>query len=168
MTGPTELGRMLHEEHLRTLELMNAIEMRISGKQQNRRLDTADADDERLLRDVLAIVDQEINRHFRFEEDVLFPVLDTAGAGDMTRLLIQEHAGIRPLAETLRTLSATVLENGCDDDTWRKFRYAAMDLVHAVMFHIQKEEMGLIQKLGFFTDRDTDKSLSARYAEYRP
>jgi len=168
MTGPTELGRMLHDEHLRTLELMNAVEMRISGKKQDRRLDTADADDERLLHDVLAIVDQEINRHFRFEENVLFPVLDTAGVGDMTRLLIQEHEGIRPLAETLRSLSATALENGCDDDTWRKFRYAAMDLVHAVMFHIQKEEMGLIQKLGFFIDRDTDKALSARYAEYRP
>ena len=167
MTGPTELGRMLHEEHLRTLEVMNAVEMRISGKKQDRRLDKADAGDERLLHDVLAIVDQDINQHFRFEEDVLFPILDTAGAGDMTRLLIQEHDGIRPLAETLRTLSVGVLENGCDDDAWRGFRYAAMDLVHAIMFHIQKEEMGLIQKLGFFTDEDTDRTLSARYAEYR-
>lgn len=168
MTGPTELGRMLHEDHLRTLEMMNLLELRISGKQQSRRLDKADAADEHLLHGVLAIIDQDVNRHFRFEEDDLFPVLDAAGAGDITRLLIQEHEGIRPLAETLRSISARVLENGCDDGTWRDFRYAATDLLHAVMFHIQKEEMGLIQKLGFFTDRDTDATLSARYAETRP
>lgn len=146
MTGPTERGRMLHEDHLRTLETMNLLEMRISGKQQSRPLDKAYPADEGLLHEVLTIIDRDVNRHFRFEEDVLFPVLDTAGASDLTRLLIHEHDGIRPLAETLRTLSTGVLESGCDDNTWRDFRYAAMDIVPAVMFHIQKEEMGLIQK----------------------
>ncbi len=166
MTGLSALGQTLHDEHRQTLEVMNALENKILGNTASRPLDPSDNDDRRQLQDLIAVVDRDTGSHFRFEEEVLFPIFDEAGAGDMTQMLIQEHEAIRTLGSQLRLLAEGALENGFDESTWSDFRNAAMDLTASVMFHIQKEEMGLVGRLSFFIDPETDAELSRRHAEY--
>jgi hemerythrin-like domain-containing protein len=84
----------------------------------------------------------------------------------MTQMLMQEHEAIRTLGSQLRSLAEGALKNGFDPSTWADFRNAAMDLTQSVTFHIQKEEMGLVGRLSFFVDPETDGQLAMRYAEY--
>lgn len=167
MMGMTELGRMLHEEHQRTLSLLNNLEGRILGPGANVPMSADSDDDRKQLRDVIEVVDQDVDRHFGFEEEVLFPLLAEHGAGDMTEMLMQEHALIRPLAARLKELALRALDGGLDAIAWGDFKTLGMELVEREMFHIQKEEMGLVQGLGYFLDPETDRELSLRYAEIR-
>ena len=166
MNGLSALGQTLHDEHRRTLEVMNALEDKILGNTASRPFDPSDNDDRRQLQDLIAIVDHDAGTHFRFEEEVLFPIFDEAGAGDMTQMLMQEHEAIRTLGSQLRSLAEGALQNGFDGAAWTDFRNAAMDLTQSVTFHIQKEEMGLVGRLSFFVDPETDGQLAMRYAEY--
>ena len=166
MTGPSVLGQTLHEEHRQTLEVMNALENKMLGTTASRPFDPSDNDDRRQLQDIVAVVDRDTGSHFRFEEEVLFPIFEEAGAGDMTQMLIQEHEAIRTLGSKLRLLAEGALESGFDEASWSAFRNAAMDLTASVMFHIQKEEMGLVSRLSFFIDPETDAELSMRHVEY--
>lgn len=166
MNGLSALGQTLHDEHRRTLEVMNALEDKILGASASRPFVATDNDDRRLLQDLIAIVDHDAGTHFRFEEEVLFPIFDEAGAGDMTQMLMQEHEAIRTLGSHLRVLAEGALESAFDETSWADFRNAAMDLTQSVTFHIQKEEMGLVGRLGFFLDPETDRQLALKYAEY--
>lgn len=80
---------------------------------------------------------------------------------------MQEHELIRPLAARIKELAVLALDGGLDDSTWGEFKTLGMELVEREMFHIQKEEMGLVQGLSYFLDPDTDRELSLRYAEVR-
>jgi len=166
MMDLTPLGRMLHEEHLRTLEVMNRLETRLVGEGGRRPLDAAVDEDRRMLRDLTAVVDNDVDRHFAFEETVLFPLLAEAGAEDMTRLLTQEHAAMRPISTQLRGLAQGAMDEAFDAGAWDEFRILAIELVERVMFHIQKEEMGLVHGLPHFLDPDIDRDLATRYAEF--
>ncbi len=166
MTGLSALGQTLHDEHRRTLEVMNALENKILGNTAHRPFDSSDNDDRRQLQDIIAVVDRDSGSHFRFEEELLFPIFDEAGASDMTQMLIHEHEAIRTLGSQLRLLAEGALQSGFDESTWAAFRNAAMDLTASVMFHIQKEEMGLVSRLSFFIDSETDGQLAMQYAEY--
>jgi hemerythrin-like domain-containing protein len=163
--NPSEVARMLHQEHLDTLAAMNTLEEMIHGEVRDRPLDLSDGTARQQLGELIAAIDHDIDRHFEFEEQHLFPVLDEAGFGDMTAMLIQEHATIRPLAQRLRSVIAHALQDGFDKATWREFRETAMDLVPSVMFHIQKEEMGVIRRLDVLLDAATDKKLADHHAE---
>ena len=44
------------------------------------------------------MLEQEVGRHFDFEERELFPRLADAGEGDIAALLAEEHAAIREVA----------------------------------------------------------------------
>ena len=160
----SEVGRMLHQEHLDTLAAMNMLEELIHGKFRDRPLDVSQETARQQLGKLIAAIDHDIDRHFRFEEQHLFPVLDQAGFGDMTAMLIQEHNAIRSFAERLRLIAARALEDAFDKATWREFRETGMDLVPSVMFHIQKEEMGVIRGLDVLLDAATDKELAEQYA----
>jgi hemerythrin-like domain-containing protein len=166
MNGFSELGQALHDEHRQTLDVMNGLEDKILGAAATRPLDPSDNDDRRQLENLIAVVDRDTGPHFRFEEEVLFPIFDAAGADDMTRMLIQEHEVIRTLGSQLRYLAEAALANGFDEAAWSDFRNTAMDLAASVTFHIQKEEMGLIGRLGYFVDPATDHRLAQRHAEY--
>ncbi len=163
MIRASELGQILHDEHRQTLDIMNALEDQLLNSTDRRPLDTRREDVRRLLRDVTAVADRDANHHFRFEEEVLFPIFEAAGAGDMTRMLKHEHEAIRAFGSRVRHLAEVALGDGFDTAAWTDFRAAAMDLVQSTTFHIQKEEMGLVGRLGFFVDADTDRQLTQRY-----
>src|SRR5689334_5567813 len=92
MPFTTQVSRRLHEEHEATLALWARVQ-RLPNK--------PDADGVQLLRRAAAALEGEIGRHFRFEEEALFPRLAAAGEGDLGELLSEEHVGIREAAARL-------------------------------------------------------------------
>jgi DUF438 domain-containing protein len=161
----SEVGRFLHQEHLDTLAAMNALEAMIDSKFRDRPPDVSREAVRQQLDTLITAVDHDLYHHFQFEERDLFPILDLAGLGEMTAMLIHEHDAIRRLADRLRSVAVRALQDAFDKTTWREFREAGMDLVPSVMFHIQKEEMGFIQRLDVFLDAATDKKLVDLHAE---
>jgi hemerythrin-like domain-containing protein len=161
------LGRMLHEEHVRTLALMNALDSRTTGGSGKRPVDPADPHDRQLLEEAVAAIHEEVKQHFGFEESALFPLIADRGAGDMTRLLTQEHAVISPLGRRLSKAIVGALKSGFDDPGWSEFREVAQELVDRVTFHLQKEEMGIIQRRPSFFASETDRRLADQYGERR-
>lgn len=161
------LGELLHEDHLRTLAALNAIEDRILGGGKARPIDPGDAADRRVLDEMLAVLDYDTETHFAFEEATLFPLVEQSGLADMTRLLTEEHAAIRVLADRLRAAAGKALASGPEPQPWNEFRYAAMDLIHSMLFHIQKEEFSLVRRLGFLVKSDVDRELARQFAGSR-
>ncbi len=165
MSDVGRLGTILQDEHRRTLEAMNDLETRIMGPSKDVPIDVGDAQDGLLIGDLLAVLDTDIDRHFRFEEEELFPVLETRGLGELTAALTQEHQAVRPLADALRSSLEDARKGPLTPEEWQALREAAMDLIHSVLFHIQKEEMGLIRRLGFLLKDDIDARLATGYTD---
>lgn len=162
MAGLSELGQVLHEEHFRILVAICELENRIAGEQADRPLDGSDAEDQRLLINILAILDQVIAHH-SFEETVIFPLIRDHGEADLARLLTGEHGAIEPKARLLRTLARALVGRSADADEWARFRGAASDLVGEVMRHLEKEELTVVQRLPRFLDASTDHQLALRH-----
>ena len=85
----------------------------------------------------------------------------------MTRLLTQEHAVISPLGRRLSKAIVGALKSGFDDPGWSEFREVAQERVDRVTFHLQKKEMGIIQRLPSFFASETDRRLADQYGERR-
>jgi hemerythrin-like domain-containing protein len=166
MTEATDIGEMLHAEHLHTLTIANALEERIEDKRK-RSLDPAQPEDARFIDDLIAAIDNDIQRHFRFEEEVLFPMVNEAGLGEVTAMLIDEHVTIWSMADELRSLAEAARHSPLDAQQWSSFRDIAMDFVNAEMFHIQKEEMSILRELSMTIGNSNSRELAARYAAFR-
>ena len=166
MTHAQDIGEAIHREHLHTLALGNAIEARIFAE-RDRPLDPKNAADAAFIDDLLAAIDTEIDRHFRFEEEVLFPKVNDAGLQEVTAMLVEEHAMIRTMADDLRSLARSARASGPDPAQWTQFRDIAMDFIHATMFHIQKEEMGVIRTLSMTIGADASRAMAADYAAFQ-
>ena len=120
----SEVARMLHQEHLDTLAAMNTLEEMIDSRFRDRPPDVSRESARQQVGALIAAVDHDLYHHFQFEERDLFPILDQAGVGDMTAMLIQEHDAIRPLAARLRSVAVRALQGAFDKTTWREFREA--------------------------------------------
>jgi hemerythrin-like domain-containing protein len=164
MTAP-EISQRLHAEHLRTLDVLARLDERIMGPGKARPLDPADAADRTLVADLQRMLAEDIDRHYRFEEEHLFPHLAAAGFADMTRMLADEHASVRGFAAGLADLAAVAATARLDAAAWSTFRDLAMDLANSATFHIQKEEMGVIRSLPAILDSAAAADLARRYAE---
>jgi hemerythrin-like domain-containing protein len=166
MTEATDIGEMLHAEHLHTLTIANALEERIEDKRK-RPLDPAQPEDARFIDELIAAIDNDIHRHFRFEEEVLFPVVNEAGLTELTAMLVEEHVTIWSMAYELRSLAEAARAGRLDAPQWSSFRDVAMDFVNAEMFHIQKEEMSILRGLSLTIGDSKSRELAARYAAFR-
>ena len=161
-----DIGEMLHAEHLHTLAIANQLEQRVEND-RNRPLDPGEPDDVRFIDELIAAIDDDIHRHFRFEEETVFPLVNQVGLHDVTAMLVDEHATIRSMADELRALAEAARRAGLDARQWSSFRNVAMDFVNAEMFHIQKEEMSLIRGLSMTIGVGASRELAARYASSR-
>lgn len=166
MTEATDIGEMLHAEHLHTLTIANALEQRI-GNKRSPPLDPKQPEDARFIDDLIAAIDNDIHRHFRFEEEVLFPMVNEAGLAEVTAMLIEEHVTIWSMADELRSLAEAARHGRLDAPQWSSFRDVAMDFVNAEMFHIQKEEMSILRGLSMTIGDNASRELAARYAAFR-
>jgi hemerythrin-like domain-containing protein len=159
MSGLTELGQILHEQHFRILVLVSGLENRVRGDAGTRPIDINDESDRALLEELAASLTGAIE-HNAFEEKVLFPLLCRHGEGELATLLTQEHVVIGPIVRRVQMLAGELLMNGSDPARWPEFRDAAQRLVGEMLTHLQKEEMAVVQRLGFFLDAETDHRLA--------
>jgi hemerythrin-like domain-containing protein len=125
-----------------------------------------DDGDRSQLQALIRIADVDIGRHYRFEEEVLFPKLAAAGLGPMIEVLVMEHDAVRAIVGPLRATAEGALAEGFTQETWATFREGVFDLINSVSFHIQKEELGVIRQLATVLGADADRELGRLYASF--
>lgn len=141
------ISRRLHEEHQATLALWGKVELMLAAG----RLDPA------LLRSAAAALAQELGRHFRFEEQELFPRLAAAGEGDIGALLAEEHEAIRAAGGQFIALVGA-------DASSARLKALGLEIAERLVAHVQKEEMSLLPALDDLLDETLDGQLSESYA----
>lgn len=145
----------LHEEHLATVQLWSRLEQTIVTRAPEAELLES-------LRRCSAALDDEVTRHFHFEERELFTRLAESGEGDIAELLAEEHETIRTAARSLREL----LRLGQPDAAaLQQLRALGLELAERLVAHVQKEEMALLPALEDLLDEETDRELALAYAE---
>lgn len=157
-------SRKLHDEHMTVKALLEKLAAKLSGIQPGQLPEPGDAALSGLLADLVAVVETELTAHFKFEEEALFPLLESAGAADLTGLLDEEHDVILPLAYKLCELARSFRRDGYASGPWDQFRRGAMELVERLTGHIDKEEMALIPMLDTLLDAAQDDELMMTYS----
>ena len=162
MSFQRQVSRALDEEHRANLELLGRIEQAFAGPA--RPAATLDPELGRLVASFARHVEQELWRHFEFEETELFPRLEAAGDGDIAGLLRDEHGAIREVAAELLPLASAAMGGTLDRDGRAALKRAALEMVERLVAHIQKETMALLPMVDDLLDDDTDRELAFRYA----
>ncbi|MFO1112491.1 MAG: hemerythrin domain-containing protein [Rhodospirillales bacterium] len=162
MAALSELGQVLHEEHFRILVGICGLQNRISGADAWRPLDGTNPEDCGLLEGLLVSLDQLIVHH-AFEENTVFPLIRGGGEGDLATLLWREHSVIEPRARKLRMIAQEMLGHPASAEKWAVFRDAAANLITELMWHLEKEELTVVQRLPSFLDAATDHELAVRH-----
>ena len=157
-----QTSTVLHDEHRANLGLLGQVEHALVRAPRGVAGHTTGLLD--LLRALLRQVEQDVERHFAFEERELFARMDESGEGDIAALLREEHDAIRDVVDELRPLARRALEHALDDPGWEDLRAAALELVERQVSHIQKEEMALLPMLEDLLDDETDRRLAMDYA----
>lgn len=156
MNFSRQVSRMLDEEHRSNLDLLGRVEQALDGSLQG------DPALSGLLGQLERTLEHDIERHFVFEENALFPRLVDAGDGAIAELLTEEHQAIRSLAAELLPQLRGVAT--LDDADWAALKSNVVELVERQVSHIQKETMALLPMLDDLLDADTDRSLAFDYA----
>jgi hemerythrin-like domain-containing protein len=159
--------RALHEDHAATMALLARLEALLGRHGMGRPPEHTGADMARFMGEIISVVDAEIEPHFAFEEEAVFPLLAGAGEREMTELLAGEHRVILPLAHRLAALVSRAREAGFAMDAWAEFHTAGAALASHLASHIQKEDMGLLPVLDEVLDGETDNQLAIDLAARR-
>lgn len=163
MPTHTRIGALLHREHQATIQTLQGLEQFLVKQTAKRRPDTTDAHVQARLRDLLDTLEREVGRHFAFEEEHLFPLLAEKGESGIGEFLAFEHSSILPLAQELAEMTRRAQAEGFTDMTWRAFHATGAELIEREIFHIQKEEMGLLSAIAAVVDPATDARLAETY-----
>lgn len=161
MSYRRQVSHALDEEHRTNLDLLGRVEQAFA------RAGRAGARDSDLARLVAAFgrhLEQDIGRHFDFEERELFPRMADAGDSDMAALLIEEHNAIRAVAGELLPLIRAAAAGTLDEPGWEALKRGTLEIVERQVAHIQKETMALLPLLEDLLDDDTDRDLAFAYA----
>ncbi len=164
-TISSKIGQLLHQDHVQAIALLQKLEQFLIGQTSKRPPDVANDAVKALLKDVAYIIDDEITRHFGFEEGHLFPALAEAGETGMTTFLAHEHGMIRPVAQELGVLARAAMQDGFTPESWKQFHSLGLEMVEREVFHIQKEEMGLLSAISALLDPMTDAELAMKFSE---
>lgn len=157
----TRIGACLHAEHQSTLRALNDLETLTRAKAAP---DTTTPAVAATLTEIARALEDDVQRHFGFEEAELFPLLRTAGAGFMVDMLTAEHEDIRPLATDLAQAARKAVAESFTAAEWAAFRAMAEEVFDRESFHVQKEEMGLLAALSQVLSPEQDAELAARHA----
>jgi len=161
----SKIAQLLHDEHQRTVDLMNRLEEAVTGRQTKTAPANDDAATTALLVDMNAELQATTGHHFNFEEDNIFPALTAIGDVAIPYILRQEHDLLRNLSEYLLPVVEKARANGFTAESWAEFCELALELVERQISHIQKEEMGLLPTLSGLFEDDRDGELVMLYAE---
>ena len=152
------VSRILDEEHRNNLDLLEKVERALV------RVPPQDPAAAGLMGQFARTIESDIERHFRFEEESLFPRMTDSGDGGMAALLQEEHATIREVAAEVLPLAHAAAGGTLDAAGWEQLRRSALEMVERQVSHIQKETMALLPLLDDLLDDDTDAELAFAYA----
>lgn len=150
-------SRKLDREHQDALALLGRFERGLLGVAPGARADEGFA---ALARSVASGIEQEIGRHFRYEEEALFPRLVEAGEGEHVDLLLEEHAAIRACAEALLPLLRAATRAPLDAAEVAALKPIALEYVERLAAHIHMETGGLLPLLDLCIDEAADRDLA--------
>lgn len=159
-------AQLLHEDHRATIEVIEGLDALIARFRRHLP-DTSDPAIRRPLEAALGAVENEIGKHFAFEENELFVRLEAMGDVGIGAHLRSEHAALLPLGHSLADKARAALRDGFDEAGWNAFRNVAAQLVERMFAHIQKEEMALLPALEDILDAGDDAKIAAAYSESR-
>ena len=156
------ISQTLHDEHRETVMLMERVEHLVTS---HRRAppDAKDPTTARFLRALADGVEAEVRRHFDFEEQHVFPFLQSIGDQAIGAHLTDEHNAMRPLGEQLAALARTGADEGFDAASWDQFRRLGLELFERTLAHVQKEEMALLPLIEDAMDKETEAQLFQDY-----
>lgn len=165
MEFESQIARVLHDEHLRTIDLMNRLEGITTGRKAKEAPPIDDTEAAAMLAELGAELAGSASHHFDFEEENIFPALTAIGDVAIPHILRQEHDQLRNLSEFMLPLVKKARSEGFTSDDWAEFRDLSLELVERQISHIQKEEMGLLPALtGLFED-ERDGELALLFVE---
>jgi len=150
----------IHDEHMATLALLERLERFVAAGTPP---DAAEPATRRMLLDLAVAFENEIWRHFSFEEKHLFNYFDESGEPEMARHLIDEHVQIRSLGTLLITMARSAAASGFTPAVWNEFRPLARQLAEQLSAHAQKEEGVLIPLMQDSMDGETEERLYLAY-----
>ena len=162
MNFSSQTSHTLHEEHRANLDLLGRTEQALARAPRGE--GARDPDLIKLIGALARSLEQDIDRHFGFEERELFPRMSEAGDGEIAMLLTEEHEAIRAVAEELLPLALAAASGTLDAAGWDALKRGALEMVERQVAHIQKEEMALLPLLDDLLDEETDRQLAFNYA----
>jgi hemerythrin-like domain-containing protein len=156
-----QVSEALHGEHLTLLDLLGRIEQALARAPRGGV--AGNADFVRLAGEFARHIEQDIGRHFDFEEGELFPRLADAGDAGIAEILKEEHDAIRAVAEEVLPLARAAASGTLDNADFDAFKRGALEMIERQVAHIQKETMALLPMLDHLLDEDTDRELAFAY-----
>ena len=162
MNFARQVSHTLDTEHRGNLELLGRVEQALA--RAPRAGAGREAEFARLCGAFVRLIEQDIDRHFDFEERELFPRMAQAGEGDIAELLKEEHDAIRAVAAEILPLARTAAAGTLDDRGFDALKRGALEMVERQVAHIQKETMALLPLLDDLLDDDLDRELAFAYA----
>lgn len=154
--------RRLHEEHAAVFELCRRMEQAFSRTASPP--DAASSEWTALFGKIEHVIENEVWRHFDFEEKALWPLLHESGDGDLAELLDEEHEVIRDAAEALTAGIATALAGDLTGQSWQQLKTAALEFAERLVAHAQKEDLSLLPTLDNLLTPEQDTELFGAYA----
>ncbi len=142
--GPHKLEAM-HEEHAATLDHLALLAQAIRAPRSSR--DAARPRYRALLRALLADLEDSVEKHFRFEEQHLYPALRDAGRPDLAESLTIDHGVLREATKPLLVHVHHALEEDLSEEQWKEFGQLTMALIDKQRAHMQREESEMIPVL---------------------
>ena len=162
MNFQRQVSHALDDEHRTNLDLLGRIEQAFARAPRTGA--SRDPDLAKVAASFARHLEQDVHRHFDFEERELFTRLADAGEGDIAELLTEEHAAIRAVADDMLPLARAAAAGTLDDSGWNTLKVGALEMVERQVAHIQKETMALLPMLDDLLDDDTDRELAFAYA----
>jgi hemerythrin-like domain-containing protein len=118
-----------------------------------------------LLWELASSAAAEVERHFDFEEQGLFPYLDSIGESAVGAHLMEDHVVLRPLISRLAQAARDSTAAGFDEAAWSEFRRLGGEACERMPAHIQKEETSLLPLIEENMNSETEVSLIQQYLE---
>ncbi len=160
MMYSNRICQKLHDEHMATLALLEKLERFVAS---NKLPEATDSAARALLIDLAVAFENEIWRHFGFEEKHLFDYFAKTGDTEMGPLLTAEHLQIKNLGARIIAMARAAASSGFTPSAWNEFRPLACQLAEQLSTHAQKEEGVLIPLLQDSMESNTEEQLYTAY-----
>lgn len=155
----SQVSRMLDDEHRANIALLGQVEQLLSRSPRYEAATCAAP-----LGQLVRLLENDVERHFAFEEEQLFPRMTEGGDGGMASLLQEEHDAIREVCAELLPLARQAAAGSIAESQWSALRPLGMELVERQVAHIQKETMALLPLLDDMLDEESDRELAFAYS----